>query len=76
VFFGKRRSALKILFADRTGMCLFCKRLDAGTLRVPDATADGAESVVLDERSLDDLLDGVDVHAPERMRPARTPRMH
>jgi transposase len=76
VFFGKRRSALKILFADRTGMCLFYKRLDAGTFRVPDAVEDGAKSVVLDERALDDLLDGVDIQSPARVRRARKPRMH
>jgi transposase len=72
VFFGKRRSALKILFADRTGMCLFYKRLDAGTFRVPDAVEDGAKSVVLDERA----LDGVDIQSPARVRRARKPRMH
>ena len=31
VFFGKRREALKILFHDGSGLCLFYKRLDRGT---------------------------------------------
>ena len=30
VFFGKRREAIKLLFCDSTGVCLFYKRLDRG----------------------------------------------
>jgi transposase len=35
VFFGKRRAAIKILFADASGLCLFHKRLDRGTFKLP-----------------------------------------
>ena len=66
VFFGKRRTALKLLFFDGTGMCLFYKRLDAGTFRVPVARSDGDLTIELEERELDDLLDGIDVEAPVR----------
>jgi transposase len=62
VFFGKRRDAMKVLFCDGTGMCLFYKRLDRGTFRMPDAP-DRATSITIDERALDDLLDGIDVQA-------------
>jgi transposase len=72
VFFGKRREALKVLFFDGTGFCLFYKRLDRGTFRPPEAPEQGARSVVLDERALDALLDGIDVEAPVRRRPAPT----
>jgi transposase len=61
VFFGKRRTAMKILFFDGSGMCLFYKRLDKRLFRVPDALVPGATSVTLNERELDDLLDGIDV---------------
>ncbi len=60
VFFGKRRDAMKVLFCDGTGMCVFYKRLDRGTFRLPEAMP-GAASVAIDERALDDLLDGIDV---------------
>jgi transposase len=63
LFFGKRRAALKVLFFDGSGLCLFYKRLDRGTFRVPEALADGAQSVAIDESALDDLLDGIDVEA-------------
>lgn len=38
VFFGKRRTSLKALFADATAMCIFYKRLDRGTQRGPRRT--------------------------------------
>jgi transposase len=62
VFFGKRRSAIKVLFFDGTGMCVFYKRLDRGTFRLPEPEGD-TMSVSIDERALDDLLDGIDVEA-------------
>jgi transposase len=74
VFFGRRRDAIKVLFFDGTGMCLFYKRLDKGTFRPPESVEPGTASVVIDERALDDLLDGIDVEQkPERV---RRPRIH
>lgn len=73
VFFGKRRDALKVLFFDGSGMCLFYKRLDKSTFRVPEAQGE-TTALAIDERALDDLLDGIDVE----MKPAtrRTARIH
>jgi len=73
VFFGKRRDALKVLFFDGTGVCLFYKRLDKGTFRLPEIERD-ATSVAIDERALDDLLDGIDVEA--KAPPRRPARVH
>jgi transposase len=70
VFFGKRRDALKVLFFDGSGMCLFYKRLDKSTFRLPEVQ-DGAMSIAIDERALDDLLDGIDVEAKSTRRTAR-----
>jgi transposase len=67
VFFGKRRDALKVLFFDGTGLCLFYKRLDAGTFRLPLAP-EGTTTLMIEDRALDDLLDGVDLD------PAPSPR--
>ena len=60
IFFGKRREAIKILFFDGTGLCLFYRRLDKSTFRLPEVEGD-ATSIEIDERALDDLLDGIDV---------------
>lgn len=63
VFFGKRREALKVLFFDGTGLCLFYKRLDRGTFRLP-LVPEGTTTLAIEERVLDDLLDGVDLDLP------------
>jgi transposase len=76
VFFGKRRDALKILFADHTGICLFYKRLDRGTFRMPPMDEAGAMSITLDERALDDLLDGIDVETETKPTRRRASRVH
>ena len=76
VFFGKRRDALKVLFFDGTGMCVFYKRLDQGTFRLPEPRDEQATTVELSERELDDLLDGIDVEAKARKAPRARVRVH
>jgi len=74
VFFGRRREAIKVLFYDGTGLCLFYKRLDRGTFRLPEALSEGERTVTLTEHALDALLDGIEVEAPAT-RPSRR-RVH
>jgi transposase len=71
VFFGKRRDAIKCLFFDGTGMAVFYKRLDHSTFRLPEADGDPGY-VTIEERALDDLLDGIDVAPRAIAPPART----
>jgi transposase len=71
VFFGKRKDCLKVLFFDGTGLCLFYKRLDRGTFRLP-LVPEGTTQLAIEERVLDDLLDGVDLDLPEKPRRATT----
>lgn len=66
VFFGRRRDALKVLFHDGTGFCLFYKRLDRGTFKLPEVHEKDARSIVIGERELDDLLEGIDLEASRR----------
>jgi transposase len=75
VFYGRRRDALKILFSDGTGTCLFYKRLQRGTFRMPEARSAGARHVEVDDATLEALLDGIDVESPRPKR-ARRPRVH
>lgn len=74
VFYSRRRDALKILFFDGSGLCQFYKRLDRGTFRLPEAGAEGARHVELDDATLEALLDGIDVEAAPRR--GRRPRVH
>lgn len=73
LFFGKRKDALKLLFADPSGMCLFYKRLDRGTFRIPEVPSPEATHVEVDEATLDALLDGIDLES-KPPRPPRSPR--
>jgi transposase len=75
VFYGRRRDALKVLFFDGSGMCIFYKRLDRGTFRVPEPEAEGARHVEVDDATLEALLDGIDVDTTPRPR-SRRPRSH
>ena len=62
VFFGKRRSALKVIFFDGTGLCIFYKRLDRGTFRMPMLIDPHAPDFRIEERELHDLLAGIEIH--------------
>jgi transposase len=66
VFRGRRGDAIKVLFFDGTGMCIFYKRLDRGTFRWPEALPPGTTSVAVDERELEALLDGISVDMASR----------
>ena len=74
VFFGKRRDAIKVLYADETGLCIFYKRLDKGRFQIPEVEP-GQDSVEISESELDELLEGL---ALESRNPRRRkgPTMH
>lgn len=74
-FRGKRGGAMKVLFFDGTGLCVFYKRLDRGTFRWPTELEPGQKRVAIEERALDALLDGIHVDAPTPRR-ARSHRVH
>ncbi len=63
-----------MLFYDGSGLCLYYKRLDDGTFRIPEAPRAGVASIVIAEHELDALLDGIDLAQPAKRRYAR--RVH
>jgi transposase len=72
LFFNRRRDRVKILYWDRDGWALWCKRLESGTfeaLRSPDAQATTLE---LDATQLTLLLSGVTLASARRKRFSRT----
>lgn len=75
VFFGRRREALKVLFFDGSGLCVFYKRLDRSTFRVPEAPTASSRYVTIDDAMLEALLDGIDVEAAPPSR-ARRRKVH
>lgn len=75
VFFGKRRTAMKVLFFDGSGLCQFYKRLDRGMFRLPELQLPGSTQVEIDEARLDALLDGVEVVSKTKTRQAIAPAL-
>jgi transposase len=76
IYFGKRKDAVKVLFFDGSGMCLFYKRLDRRVFRLPQACTPGVRHVELDESLLDALLDGVDLGDAPKRAPRSRVRVH
>ena len=66
VFYGRQRHAIKVLFHDGTGMCLFYKRLDRGLFRLPKPIDGDDARMEINERELEELLDGIDLDKPIR----------
>ncbi len=62
-FRGRRGDLLKVLWADRDGLCLFVKRLERGRFVWPQAASG---SVHLTPAQLSMLLEGIDWRRPER----------
>ena len=73
IFFGKHKSAVKAVYFDGTGLCLFYKRLDRGTFRLPDGLRDAA-SIQVTEYELDELMSGMALMASGT--PQQRARMH
>ena len=47
-------------------LCIFYKRLDKGTFKLPLAYDGESKTVVLSERELEDLFAGIDLELPTR----------
>ncbi len=70
VFFNRSRTIVKVLFWDRSGFCVFAKRLERGTFHLPDTA--GKSSVELEAAELSLILEGIDLRGARR-RPRWSP---
>ena len=60
VFLNRNRDRIKILFWDRSGYCLYYKRLEAGTFVIPPRDDAGASAAIsVPELML--ILEGIDL---------------
>jgi transposase len=66
VFANRRRTRLKILFWDGSGLWVCAKRLERGTFAWPAPPPEGLESVELSARELALLLEGIDLRETRR----------
>ena len=68
VFTNKRRTRLKVLYWDGTGLWLLTKRLEAGTFSWPRSAEPGAGKLLLKPEAFAMLTDGIDLRGAQ-MRP-------
>ena len=64
VFINRRRTYVKLVYWDRTGFCLFAKRLERSKFALPGT----AETFELDEKSFKLILDGIVLGNAGRLR--------
>ena len=65
VFRNRRGDRVKILYWDRSGYCLWYKRLEGGTFRFPVSEGRGVE---VDRWELGLILEGIDLAGARRQR--------
>ncbi len=61
VFFNRAANRVKILWYDRGGFAMYCKRLERGTFRFPQSIGKGHARVAIDAGELSLILEGIDL---------------
>ena len=74
VFRNRRADRIKILFWDRSGYCLFSKRLERGTFRLPTDPPSGTTRIEMEAAELSLMLEGIDLRGAKR-RPRWNPEI-
>jgi transposase len=69
VYFNRRRDRAKILFWDRSGLCLYYKRLEKGTFRLLAFEDPESSRAEIESAELALILEGIELaHAKRRAR--------
>ena len=66
VVFNRRGDQVRILFWDRTGYCLFSKRLEKGVFRMPWEGDVSGSHVEMESAELALILEGIDLRGAKR----------
>jgi len=66
VFVGKGRNLVKILFRDRSGYCVFAKKLESGRFKLPADLPTNAVQHEVDFATLTLFLEGIDLKGATR----------
>jgi len=73
VFFNRRRDRVKVLLWDRSGLCLYYKRIEKGRFRLSAFEDSDARRVEIESAELALILEGIDL-AHAKRRPRFVPR--
>ena len=74
VFFNRTGDRCKVLWWDRSGFCLFAKRLERGRFRLPSQVQPGTRQLEVEASELALILEGIDLRGAHR-RPRWQPRL-
>jgi transposase len=66
VFFNRRRDRTKILFWDRSGLCLYYKRLERGVFRLSSLEDSKSRRAEIEAAELSLILEGIDLSRARR----------
>ena len=72
VFRNRAEDRMKILFWDRSGFCLFYKRLEKGSFSFPKAAS--ADGVEIDHAELLLILEGIELEGAKRAKRFKLPK--
>lgn len=72
-YFNRRRDRVKILFWDRSGLCLWYKRLEKGRFRLSAFESSECQRAEIEAAELALILEGIDLSSAKR-RPRFVPR--
>ncbi len=65
-FFNRRRDRVKILFWDRTGLCLYYKRIEKGVFRLSELDGSTGQRTEIEAAELTLILEGIDLSNAKR----------
>ena len=66
VYFNRRRNRVKILFWDRSGLCLYYKRIEKGAFRISDFEHPKLRRSEIEAAELSLILEGIDLSNARR----------
>ena len=66
VFFNKGRNRVKVLFYDRSGYCLYYKRLEGGQFHFPKYISTDTASLQVHVSDFAMILEGIDLYGARR----------
>lgn len=66
VFFNKERTRVKVLFWDKSGYCLYYKRLERGQFHFPQYIAKDTKSLRVHVSDFALILDGIELYGAQR----------
>lgn len=72
-FFNRRANQVRVLFWDRTGYCIYAKRLARGHFALASIVTDGEKVVQVDSVDLSLVLEGIDLAGATRRTRFRLP---